>query len=163
MNNRSKTSIIVTTHNYAVYLKRCIDSLLLQTVEPLEIIIINDSSSDNTDDVMKKYAGNKLVQYFLVDFKSAQKSRNFGLQKAKGEYVLNMDADNYLDKTFLEKTQKILDENPDIALVYTDHEVFGDDNLIKQTMQGKQWKAQNFDYYELKRANYIDTTSLVRK
>jgi glycosyltransferase involved in cell wall biosynthesis len=158
-----RTSIIVTTHNYAAYLEQCLDSLIAQTLQPLEIIVINDSSSDNTDQVVEKYTSNDGVYYYKVDFRSAQKSRNFGLSKALGEYILNMDADNYLDSHFLEKTQRILDENDDIALAYTDHKVFGDDNLIAQTAQGKDWLSKEFDYNSLKKMNYIDTTSLVRK
>ncbi|XLQ20250.1 MAG: glycosyltransferase family 2 protein [Candidatus Moraniibacteriota bacterium] len=158
-----KTTIIVTAHNYACYLEQCVDSLLAQSVLPVEIIVINDASSDNTEDVMKKYTDNDLVQYFVADFESVQKARNFGLEKSKGEYILNMDADNYLDDKFLEKTQKVLDANTDIDLVYTDHLVFGDEKLIAATAQGKYWMSKNFEYNSLQQMNYIDTTSLIRK
>lgn len=161
MNN--KTSIIVTSHNYAEYLEKCIDSLVNQTVKPLEIIIINDSSSDNTSEIVKKYEGVEIIRYHEVSFGCAQRSRNFGLEKAKGEYILNMDADNYLHKKFIEKTQKVLDFDSDIHLVYTDHIVFGDDNLIAQTAQGSHWISKNFNYDSLRHMNYIDTTSLVRR
>lgn len=161
--SKRKTSVIVTTHNYGQYLEACLDSIFKQSEQAYEIIIVNDASTDRTRDILVKYEKEANVQVHHVSFKSAQKSRNFGLQKSRGEYLLFVDADNTLHTKFIEKTQSILNKKRNISLVYTDHKVLGEDALVAQKSQGKKWYAKRFNYASLKESNYIDTTSLLRK
>jgi len=158
-----KTSIVVTTHNYAQYLEECVNSLLSQTVKSLEIIVVDDASSDFPENAMEKYKSNEIVQFHSVNFKNAQNSRNFGFKKATGEYLLFLDADDYLRKDFLEKTQYILHSNLEIDCVYSDRTNFGSAGALEKIGQKKEWKTNDYSYSELKKHNYISLPALVRR
>ena len=102
MNN--KISIIVPVYNAEDYLKRCLDSLINQTYKNIEIIIIDDSSTDNSKEIIKKYASkdNRIRTFFSEINQGVSKSRNIGLKSFFGDYVLFMDSDDYLKDDALE-------------------------------------------------------------
>ena len=118
-----KTSVIVPCHNYGRYLSWALASILHQTKPAREILVIDDSSDDETAEVTRSY-GDK-VRYYRVSFKCAQRTRNFGLEQAQGEYVLFLDADDFLDNTCLEILERELDENPSVKLAYSGRFHFG--------------------------------------
>lgn len=93
-------SIIIPCYNQAHWLSEAIESCLAQTVKPLEIIVVNDGSSDNTNEVARKYP------VILVEKENGglSSARNAGIKVAKGKYVLTLDADDKLHPQFLEKT-----------------------------------------------------------
>lgn len=97
-------SIIVPTYNNEKFIVRCIDSILEQTYQNLEIIIVNDGSSDDTDKIIKeKYKNNSKIKYFINDNYGVSFSRNFGLNKANGNYIMFVDGDDKLEKDYVEK------------------------------------------------------------
>ena len=96
-------SVIVPVYNAAVYLEKCLKSLLLQTYPNLEIICVNDGSTDNSGDILKKYE--KLDKRIVVIEKEnggAASARNAGLEAATGEYVSFVDADDWVNLTLYE-------------------------------------------------------------
>ena len=95
-----KFSIIVPTYNREEYIIKCIDSILDQTYDNFEAIIIDDGSTDNTDNLVKKYH-DKRIKYFKNTNHGIGYSRNFGLNKAKGDYIFFLDSDDYLDENML--------------------------------------------------------------
>ena len=156
-----QTSVVITSHNYGRFLDSAVNSVLNQTVNPKEIIVVNDASDDNTEEVASSF-GDK-IQYFPVNFRNAQKSRNYGLSKASGEYVVFLDADDYFRNDFLEKTQNIMQTNSKILLVYSDRENIGNEDLLASIGQSSKWKSKNFNYNDLRKYNYISLPSLIRK
>lgn len=96
--NNPLISIIVPAYNVAAYLPACLDSLLHQTYSNIEIIVVNDGSTDQTLDVIKQYQSED-ERIRLIDQlnKGVSESRNIALKKAEGEYVLFVDADDWLD------------------------------------------------------------------
>ena len=91
-------SIIITTFNYGRYLKECIDSALNQTYDNIEIIIVDDCSTDNTQEILKEYQNNiKIITH--SENKGLSAARNTGINNMNGEYVKFSDADDvmYLD------------------------------------------------------------------
>ena len=93
-----KVSIIIPVYNKEDYIERCIDSLLNQTYKNLEIIIINDGSTDQCKKIIDKYASNHefINCYHLKQNLGVAKARNFGITKAIGDYLYFLDADDYL-------------------------------------------------------------------
>ncbi|MED2836103.1 teichoic acid biosynthesis protein F [Bacillus wiedmannii] len=91
-------SVIVPVYNKEDYLKRCINSILNQTYTNLEIILINDGSTDNSKGILKEFArGYEQIRYYEFQRNhGVAKARNYGLSKATGEYVYFLDADDYL-------------------------------------------------------------------
>ena len=91
------------------------DSIVHQTEnEKIEIIIVNDGSSDNSEKIIKKYIENNLlknkIKYFSKENEGVAKTRNFGIKKASGEYILFVDADDYIDETTVENLMPYMEE-----------------------------------------------------
>lgn len=96
-------SVIVISHNYGNYLNRCVNSILHNNKHYInEIIIINDASNDNTDEVVKKLKKKtSKIKYYKRHFKSLSKSTNFAIKKSTGNWVTKIDADDYVSKNFI--------------------------------------------------------------
>lgn len=88
-------SIIVPIYNAEKYLNCCIDSLINQTKKELEFILVNDGSTDNSENIIKKYK-DKRIKYFKNENQGIGKTRNFGIQKSTGKYLMFIDSDDYL-------------------------------------------------------------------
>ena len=94
MINRKDVSIIIPIYNASKYLKRCLDSVINQTKTELEIILINDGSTDNSEEIIKGYK-DKRIRYFKNKNQGIGKTRNFGITKATGKYIMFLDSDDF--------------------------------------------------------------------
>ena len=83
-------SIIVPIYNAEKYLNKCLDSLLNQTKKELEFVLINDGSTDKTDSIIKSY-NDKRIKYFKNKNQGIGKTRNFGISKSSGKYIMFLD------------------------------------------------------------------------
>lgn len=95
-----KVSIIVPIYNVEKYLKRCIDSLIEQTLDDIQIILVNDGSTDNSEKIAKEYAikhQDKII-YLEKENGGLSDARNYGLPYATGEYIAFLDSDDYIEK-----------------------------------------------------------------
>lgn len=88
-------SIIVPIYNAEKYLNKCIKSLINQTKENLEFILVNDGSTDSSEEIIKSYK-DKRIKYFKNKNQGIGKTRNFGMKKATGKYIMFLDSDDYL-------------------------------------------------------------------
>lgn len=105
-------SIIVPVYNAGKYLKKCLDSIINQTYEHIEIILINDGSTDNSLDIINQYLEiDKRI--ILIDKKNegVSKSRNLGLSIANGSYVTFVDSDDFIELTMIEKLVFSIEDN----------------------------------------------------
>ncbi len=100
-----KVSVIIPAYNCENTICRTVDSILNQFYKNIEIIIINDGSTDDTKKVVKKY-GNVIL--YNNENKGVCYSRNFGIKKAKGDYILFVDADDTIDENFISEMIKAL-------------------------------------------------------
>lgn len=125
-------SVLMPVYNGEKYVKETIDSVLNQTFDDFEFIIVNDGSTDNTRNIIESYKDNRIELYNLARNRGVGFASNFAVNKAKGKYIARVDSDDiyHSDRFLLEKF--FLDDNPDIALVKTFVEYFGDEN-IKET------------------------------
>lgn len=112
-----KVTLIIPVYNTGIYLDNCIDSLLSQTYENLEIVLIDDESNDPTTiSLLEKYSTNNKIKIIYDKKSGVSKSRNLGLDIASGDYVSFIDSDDVVDKKFVEKLLEVLEkENADIA------------------------------------------------
>ncbi|MEG2786972.1 MAG: glycosyltransferase [Romboutsia sp.] len=112
----SKVSLIVPVYNSEEYLKRCIDSLISQTLNDIEIIVINDGSTDCSEKIIKGYNDKRIV-YYKQENKGIGETRNKGINIAKGEYLAFVDSDDYIKNTFCEKMySKAVKNNCDLII-----------------------------------------------
>ncbi len=106
-----KVSIIIPIYNAEKYIKRCIDTIINQTYKNIEIIIINDGSTDNSINLINKYK-NKDNRIIVINQKNAGVSvaRNNGIKKSDGKYVMFVDIDDWIELTMVEEMVKIIKE-----------------------------------------------------
>ncbi|MBQ9298391.1 MAG: glycosyltransferase family 2 protein [Clostridia bacterium] len=111
-----KVSVIITAYNCESTIKKCIDSVVDQTMNDYELIVVNDGSTDNTELEVLKYKevlGSKL-KYFYKDNTGVADTRNYGLEKATGEYIMYIDSDDYIDTELLAKQETNLNDSVDV-------------------------------------------------
>lgn len=101
--NTPKISVIVPVYNVEQYLPRCIESILAQTYNDFELLLINDGSSDNSGNICDEYAkNNSRVRVFHKENGGVSSARNMGLDNAQGEYVVFVDSDDFIRNKYLE-------------------------------------------------------------
>lgn len=106
-------SIIITAYNAEKTIERCINSILENEYNDYEIIVINDGSSDKTEKVIELFASDK-IKYFSKKNTGVADSRNFGIEKAKGEYITFIDSDDYVSNNYFKNLDKYLKQGIDI-------------------------------------------------
>ncbi|EFK79343.1 hypothetical protein HMPREF9269_0583 [Ligilactobacillus salivarius ACS-116-V-Col5a] len=100
----TKISIIVPIYNVEKYLKRSLDSLVNQTLEDIEIILVDDGSTDNSHKIAEDYKENySNVLLVTKENGGLSDARNFGLQYASGEYIAFIDSDDYVESQMFER------------------------------------------------------------
>lgn len=111
-------SVVVPIYNVEKYLRLCLDSLLMQTYTNFEVLMINDGSPDDSENICKEYlAKDRRFQYFEKENGGLSDARNYGIEHSKGEYITFVDSDDWLKETFLEDLyEAITRTGADIAL-----------------------------------------------
>lgn len=100
--NNNKISIIVPVYNVDKYLGECIESIINQTYNNIELILVNDGSEDKSKEICFKYMKNdSRIKYFFQKNKGVSSARNLGIEHSLGKYILFVDADDYLEKNAL--------------------------------------------------------------
>ena len=95
-----KVSIVVPVYNVERYLARCLDSCLIQTFSDIEIICVNDGSTDSSLEILQAYANlDSRVKIITKDNGGLSSARNVGIENAVGEYILCVDSDDYISST----------------------------------------------------------------
>lgn len=112
-----KVSVIVPVYNVEEYLERCLDSLVNQTLKDIEIIIVNDGSTDGSKEKIQKYINiYKNIVYLEKENGGLSSARNYGIPYAKGEYIGFVDSDDYVELTMYEKMyNKAIEEKSDMV------------------------------------------------
>ena len=113
-----KVSVIVPVYNVEKYIKRCLDSLVNQTLENIEIIVVNDGSPDNSQVIIDKYVKKyDNVKSYIKKNGGLSDARNYGLKYATGEYISFIDSDDYVDINMLEKMyNKAIEKDFDVVV-----------------------------------------------
>ena len=153
-------SVIIPVYNHAHTLKRSIESIFNQTYRPLEIIVVNDGSTDNFTEVatalpviLNEMKDPSLSLKTISQPNSgAPTARNNGFTLSKGDYVIFWDADTLANPQMLQKMFAYLQKHPDASYAYSQFK-FG----------WKKIKSHPFDAGKLKQLNYIDVTTLIRR
>lgn len=116
-------SIIVPIYNTAKMLECCLSSIVNQTYKDIEIILVNDASTDGSYEIAKKFAEkDKRIRLFNRPHKGVSAARNFGLDVAKGEYIQFIDSDDYVELNMIEvMLNKLIEENADIVVCNYTH------------------------------------------
>lgn len=133
-------SIIIPTYNRASYLKETLDSAMNQDIESYEILVVDDGSTDDTEDVVNAFKAER-IRYFYKEHTGAPDTRNLGIKMAKGKYVLWLDSDDYLCRNILSEYTKNITQSPEIDVF------FGQLLFMDLHMKKVLFKAHCFDPY----------------
>jgi glycosyltransferase involved in cell wall biosynthesis len=170
-NSNPTVSVIMPCFNQGAYLDEAVESVLAQTSQSFEIIVINDGSTDGpTVQLLERYSSGQWIvdrgQHSQTDEEPSltvihtsnrgpSAARNTGIQQAKGHYILPLDADDRIAPTYLEKAIAILDKEPNAGIVYGEAEMFGD--------RTGAFDLPPYSFPEILLGNMIVNTSLYRK
>lgn len=113
-----KVSIIIPVYNDEIYVKRCLDSLVNQTLKDIEIIVVDDGSTDNTPAILKEYSKKDARIKIITQENSKQgAARNNGIKNSTGEYISFVDSDDWVDEDYFEKILEVSErKNADITI-----------------------------------------------
>ena len=157
-----KISTIIPTYNGVKYIRQAIESVLDQTYRDFEIVVVDDGSTDNTKEAVESF-GNQ-VRYFYQENRGPGSARNFGIKNAKGDYIALLDHDDLWLSNRLEKEVELLDQQPEIGLVYADAHQFSADLEVEKTCFQQVTPHSGFVFEKLWARNFIpNLTVLVRK
>ena len=106
-----KVSVIIPVYNVEKYLRQCLDSVVNQTLENVQIILIDDGSTDSSADICKKYLGDNRVVYYHKENEGLAAARQDGMERASGEYIGFVDSDDWLELNMYERMFSVAREN----------------------------------------------------
>ena len=113
-----KISVIVPVYNTEKYVEKCLKSILNQTMDDIEIIIVNDGSTDNSEHIIQKIEKNNntkiQIKYFKKENGGLSDARNYGVKKATGKYLSFIDSDDYIDKNLYKNLEEYINKNIDV-------------------------------------------------
>jgi glycosyltransferase involved in cell wall biosynthesis len=152
---RPLISIVIPCYNHGKYIDEAIKSIEESKDDNYELIIINDGSTDG-------YTNSRLEELkecgYNVIFQENQglgRTRNNGIQLAKGQFILPLDADNKVNPYFISRAIDILEAHSEISIIYSDRQLFGDRTELV--------KVGEFNLSQILKGNYIDACSIYRK
>lgn len=171
-----KVSIIVPNYNHEAFLKQRLESVLNQTYQDFELILLDDASSDNSQRLLNAYKSNPKVSNLLInEINSGSVFRQWikGIEQSQGEFIWIAESDDFASPEFLETTVKVLEHNNSLGMVFTDTlKVDRDSNslglvseskkiLKNLTEQGGVINQMNLSSYLLKQMVIVNASSVL--
>lgn len=148
-------SVIIPCYNQGQYIDEAVDSVLAQTYQNLEIIIVNDGSTDELSiEILGNYKKTKTTVLHTAN-KGLPSARNYAIKMSKGKYILPLDADDKIGSTYMEKAVNLLEANTNLGVVYCKAEFFGD--------QTGKWDLPEYKFPDILLVNVIFCCGFFRK
>ena len=129
--NEKLVSIVIPSYNTEKYIKEAVDSALAQTYTPIEIIVVDDGSTDNTKNVLGPYLERNAITYIYQANRGLAGARNTGIKASRGEYIAFLDADDIFLPEKVARQAAHLDANPKCDISYCDLYHFWDEEADK--------------------------------
>ena len=149
-------SIIIPCYNSETTLETTLESVFDQDFQDWEAIIINDGSTDTSEEIALRWIEkDKRFIYFTKQNEGLGKTRNYGIAKSKGNYILPLDSDNQLIKDFTKDAIAVFEKNQDVGVVYGHAQYFGQKNGF--------WEVDDYKLEKMLVHNYIDACAIYKK
>lgn len=149
-----KFSIIVPVYNVEKYLNTCLESIVKQTYNNYEVIIVCDKCDDNSEMIVDYYVKKYNWKKIHEEYTGLSKARNLGVDEAKGDYLMFLDGDDYLDDHLLETINNLLDDDTDI-LRFQVQDV-NDNNIVQHKEDGFRIMKGTEAFNKIIRYHYIE-------
>jgi glycosyltransferase involved in cell wall biosynthesis len=160
MNHKSKVSIIIPTYNNKKYIGAAVASALNQTYHNIEVIIVNDNSTDNTENVIREFKDPRITYLKLDANQGVSNARNIGIKQSTGEYIAFLDSDDMYLETKIEEQINIFKTSQvsDIGVVYCGFKTIDErDVVLKEVFaKGKKWDG-------ITNGEFIGATPLIKR
>ncbi len=149
-------SVVIPCYNHGQYVNEAVQSILEQTLQDFEILIVNDGSTDGeTVPILNSLERPKTRVIHLPQNMGLPAARNAGIREAQGKYICCLDADDKLQATYLEKATTMMESNSGISFVGSWTQVFGSESRV--------WYARPFDPDEILYANQFNSLAVFRR
>lgn len=156
-----KYSVIIPIYNTENYIDRCLESILSQTYEKYEVLIINDGSTDDSVNIINKYVKkDNRFHLFTKENGGISDARNYGIKQASGDVIIFVDGDDYIDKDLLLKVNEEMNKNRDIEVVRFQLKIVNDSKHILEEPEYKVFSCiPSTESYKIMLENkYVDVT-----
>jgi glycosyltransferase involved in cell wall biosynthesis len=150
-----KVSVVIPCYNHGHFLNEAVESVLKQSFQDLDIIIINDGSTDTATNTLLAEYDRPKTRVITTENQGLAAARNNGIVQAQGEYILTLDADDKIEASYIEKAVDILDRHPGIGIVYCRASLFGQVET--------EWHLPEYSIEAMLLDNIIFCTALYRK
>lgn len=151
-----KFSIIVPCYNQGEYLTEALQSVLVQTFQNWECIIVNDGSTDDSEEIALEFTRiDSRFKYLKKENGGLSSARNYGLLKSSGTHILPLDADDIINSMYLERALELFSANDQIDLVYGRAEYFG--------LKTGEWELPTYSYKKILLGNQIYCSCIYKK
>lgn len=155
-------SVIIPTYNYARFIGFCLESIFAQTYKDFEIIVVDDGSTDDTAEVLKKYEDK--IHYIYQPNKGPAVASNAGIKVAKGEYIAFIGSDDLWLPDKLEDQVRVFNEDMKVGIVFSDASSFNENGIISKSILEEENICTGFCFERLFMGNYlIMSTVMIRK
>ncbi|MEM7086147.1 MAG: glycosyltransferase family 2 protein [Bacteroidota bacterium] len=162
-----KFSVVISVYNKAQFIGATLDSVLAQSFQDFEVVLLNDGSTDESHSILKSYTSDPRIRLYSEENKGAAAGRNYVIQKAKGTYIALLDADDHWKPDYLEEHARLIEKYPDEMVFATNSEVISKGKTIQRDYSVPIDTGQDmvFDYFE---ASYLDSilhssTTVIKK
>jgi glycosyltransferase involved in cell wall biosynthesis len=161
---KPSVSIIVTCYNYGSYIAECLDSIKNQTYINYEVIIVNDGSTDNSEDIIKKYLTDKRFRYIKQENAGQTKAKNRGILESRGDLIAFLDADDVWMSDKLESQLPLFNDDK-VGVVYSRSTLIDNDSkIIDKKSKNEYMKPRRGDVTEyLMYDNFVPFSSAIVK
>jgi len=148
-------SVIVPCYDQGQYIDEAVDSVLKQTFQSFEIIVINDGSTDKLTIERLKDFDKPKTRVIHTNNQGVSAARNRGIQEARGKYILPLDADDCITQAYLEQAVQVLNHQPEVGIVYGQAELFGERSGF--------WHLPDYQFPNILLENVIFNSALFHK
>ena len=148
-------SIIMPCYNDGEYIQEAINSVMSQTYQSIELVIINDGSTDLATIKIISSLDDPRIKVLNSENLRPAGARNKGIESANGKYILPVDSDDIIDSTYIEKAVKIIENDEEIGVVYCQADLFG--------LRTGRWDLPNYSFDKMLLDNIVFVTALFRK
>lgn len=149
-------SVIIPFYNMEDFLAQTIDWVMESTYPTMEIILVDDGSTDTSGTIARRYAERfDKITFLKQENRGVSVARNHGISHARGQYILPVDGDDRLCSGFIEEAVRVLEARPEVKVVTSESEFFGG--------KAGPWKLPVFDINLLARKNIMHASALYRK
>lgn len=152
----AQVAVVIPCYNYGKYVEEAVESSLASTYENIEIIVVDDGSTDeDTIRILNILENKPKTRVIKRENGGLSAARNTGIQATNAKYILLLDADDLINPTFIEKGVWLLEKYPSYSYAYSLVKLFGNQNKV--------WNTLPFDFFYLKFRNFIPATIIIRR